>query len=212
MVPPPSNSLNGHGDDLGNDRRNNHKRKGGRNRNRSATEGGGPQDEANKFVELIGTGPSKLWEANNTAANTGTATTALRPVISISTSSVYPPQRRGGGPSGKKSTTFGAKLGSVFSRSRSGRSLSSARSMGHLPAFQGDQDDDDEDDDGGVDLDEEGYGVIPEGSYPFSIPLPEGLPPSVEIEEDSTGFRRRAGLKGISYQIVASLAVKPPKK
>lgn len=77
--------------------------------------------------------------------------------------------------------------------------------MGHLPTFPSNDEDEEEDDRG---VDEEGYAVIPDGSYPFSIPLPEGLPPSVEIEE--AGFRR--GLKGISYQIVASLAVKPPKK
>ncbi|GAA5963471.1 hypothetical protein JCM8115_003377 [Rhodotorula mucilaginosa] len=189
VVPPSSSSSPAHGDDFSNNNKRNKKQKG-----RNDASGGGPQDEEAKFVELIGTGPSKLWEAN--ANNTG-----LRPVISISTSSVYPQQH----PSTYKNrhgrkATLGAKLGSVFSRSRS-----SSRSMGHLPTFPSNDEDEEEDDRG---VDEEGYAVIPDGSYPFSIPLPEGLPPSVEIEE--AGFRR--GLKGISYQIVASLAVKPPKK
>ena len=203
-VVPPS-AQHGHGDGFGNHHnKRNKKSKGGRH----DTATGGPQDEA-KFVELIGTGPSKLWEATATATGSG-----LRPVISISTSSVYPPPQRSSTYKNNnrhwKKSTLGAKLGSVFSRSRS--SASSARSMGHVPTFQGDQEEDDEEEvDGGVD--EDGYGVIPEGSYPFSIPLPEGLPPSVEIEDSAAvGFRRSGGLKGISYQIVASLAVKPPKK
>ena len=84
--------------------------------------------------------------------------------------------------------------------------------MGHVPTLRGDDEDDEEEEEDGGGVDEDGYGVIPEGSYPFSIPLPEGLPPSVEIEDSAAGFRRSGLLKGISYQIVASLAVKPPKK
>ncbi|KWU42045.1 hypothetical protein RHOSPDRAFT_27204 [Rhodotorula sp. JG-1b] len=202
VVPPPSSAQHGHGDGFGgNHNKRNKKSKGGRGN--TGTEGG-PQDEA-KFVELIGTGPSKLWEA--AAPAPGVTGSGLRPVISISTSSVYPPQRSSNYKNNRhgKKSTLGAKLGSVFSRSRSA-------AMGHVPTLRGDDEDDEEEEEDGGGVDEDGYGVIPEGSYPFSIPLPEGLPPSVEIEDSAAGFRRSGLLKGISYQIVASLAVKPPKK
>lgn len=123
-----------------------------------------------KFVELIGTGPSRLWEAG-----IGGPANSLRPVLSVSNGSLGPPASR----SKKLSNLRG-----VFSR---------ATSAATGPAVTAHDDPDDD-----------GYGIIPEGNYPFSIPLPEGLPPTVETGE---GFSQ-----GISYQIVASLAVKGPKR
>ncbi|BGP28195.1 arrestin-like, C-terminal domain protein [Rhodotorula toruloides] len=49
---------------------------------------------------------------------------------------------------------------------------------------------------------DDGYDVIPDGNYPFEIAVPEGLPPSVEIDSK---------YRGIAYQLVASLAIKPKK-
>ncbi|BGP58709.1 hypothetical protein JCM8202v2_006386 [Rhodotorula sphaerocarpa] len=131
-------------------------------------ESGGGADS--KFVELIGTGPSKLWEAG-----AGGPVNSLHPVISVSNGSLRPPASRSKKLSG---------LRGVFSRATS--SNTGAAVTAH----------DDPDDDG--------YGIIAEGNYPFSIPLPEGLPPTVETGE--------AFFQGISYQIVASLAVKGPKR
>ncbi|KAL8280936.1 hypothetical protein RQP46_006615 [Phenoliferia psychrophenolica] len=50
--------------------------------------------------------------------------------------------------------------------------------------------------------DDEGWELIPEANYPFKIPLPEGLPPSCEV--DSKGC-------GISYQLVATLCSRGKK-
>ncbi|ORY66797.1 hypothetical protein BCR35DRAFT_334540 [Leucosporidium creatinivorum] len=44
--------------------------------------------------------------------------------------------------------------------------------------------------------DEDGWETIPEGNYVFSIPLPEGLPPTTEVDSKSNG---------VSYQLVATL-------
>ncbi|BGP21108.1 hypothetical protein JCM10213_008979 [Rhodosporidiobolus nylandii] len=50
--------------------------------------------------------------------------------------------------------------------------------------------------------DEDGFDLIPDGNYPFKIPLPEGLPPSTETNSK---------LNGVSYQIVASLCCRGKK-
>ncbi|GAA5992557.1 hypothetical protein JCM10908_002662 [Rhodotorula pacifica] len=146
--------------------------------------GGGGAGEDHKFVELIGTGPSKLWEAGQQGSSSAAAGNGLRPVISISTSNLHSPA--------KKRTGF---LGGVFSSSRASSS-SRALAAASEEANEG--------------PDEEGYDLIPEGSYPFSIPLPEGLPPTVELATMGGGTGG-GGERGISYQIVASLAVKPKK-
>ncbi|KAM0787280.1 hypothetical protein ACM66B_006513 [Microbotryomycetes sp. NB124-2] len=52
------------------------------------------------------------------------------------------------------------------------------------------------------DNEESEWQVIPEGNYPFTIAVPEGLPASVEV--DSAG-------NGVSYQIVATLCIKTKK-
>ncbi|BGO96276.1 hypothetical protein NBRC10512_000390 [Rhodotorula toruloides] len=52
------------------------------------------------------------------------------------------------------------------------------------------------------DSEDDGYDVIPDGNYPFKIAVPEGLPPSVEVDSK---------YRGIAYQLVASLAIKPKK-
>ncbi|BGP36020.1 hypothetical protein JCM10296v2_007872 [Rhodotorula toruloides] len=49
---------------------------------------------------------------------------------------------------------------------------------------------------------DDAYDVIPDGNYPFKIAVPEGLPPSVEVDSK---------YRGIAYQLVASLAIKPKK-
>lgn len=50
--------------------------------------------------------------------------------------------------------------------------------------------------------DDDGWDLIPEGNFPFRIALPEGLPPSTEV--DAMG-------SGISYQLVATLCGKGKK-
>ncbi|GAA5949392.1 hypothetical protein JCM3765_003394 [Sporobolomyces pararoseus] len=94
-----------------------------------------------KFVELIGTGPSRLWLA--------------------------------GEHQGAPAANANKKKGSPFKK-------------------KGNNNGDDDD----------GFDFIPDANYPFKIPLPEGLPPSTDVDMKSSG---------ISYQLVASLCVKGKK-
>lgn len=178
------------------------KKKGGRRHGA----GTGPESEGDaKFVELIGTGPSKLWDAvaTGTATSTGTADAApgsspLRPVISISTTARgYVRSSRHGGNNLKAKLAGSFRLRNVF------RPGSSSR-------FNEDDMDDEEEEGDGL-VDGEGYATIPDGSYPFSIPLPEGLPPTVELSGAGRARGGSAGERGIAYQIVASLALKPKR-
>ncbi|GAA5989635.1 hypothetical protein JCM11641_002908 [Rhodosporidiobolus odoratus] len=103
-------------------------------------DGNGAKKE-NRFVELIGTGPNKLWEAGADGQIT--------------------------------------------------RTTKSVRKKGFNVFKKGDEDED-----------EEGFDIIPDGNYPFKIALPEGLPPTIEVDSK---------LNGVSYQIVASLCCKGKK-
>ncbi|GAA5993960.1 hypothetical protein JCM5350_008339 [Sporobolomyces pararoseus] len=96
-----------------------------------------------KFVELIGTGPSRLWIAGEDQG-APVATNANK--------------KKGSSPFKKKGSNN--------------------------------------------DEDEDGFDFIPDANYPFKIPLPEGLPPSTDVDMKSSG---------ISYQLVASLCVKGKK-
>ncbi|GAA5873044.1 hypothetical protein JCM8547_000014 [Rhodosporidiobolus lusitaniae] len=117
-------------------------------------EGDGKKKDANavkkegRFVELIGTGPNKLWEASEV-------------------------------PLRSSAKSFG----------------DSPRKKGFKGMLKGKGGGDDEDEDDGFDL-------IPDGNYPFKISLPEGLPPTIEVDSK---------LNGVSYQIVASLCCKGKK-
>ncbi|GAA5932112.1 hypothetical protein JCM1841_006866 [Sporobolomyces salmonicolor] len=111
-----------------------------------AMSGAGKRD--GRFVELIGTGPNKLWIARKSESAA--------------------PVRETGCDSPRKKGMTGILIG--------GGGGSSER----------------EDE-------EDGYARIPDGNYPFSIPLPEGLPPTLEVDSK---------LHGVSYQIVASLCCK----
>ncbi|GAA5915203.1 uncharacterized protein JCM6883_001766 [Sporobolomyces salmoneus] len=103
-----------------------------------------------RFVELIGTGPSRLWIAGED------------PGAPIHQDEID-------GPSQKKKGT---------------RRITPFRKGGN------------------EEEEEDGFDFIPDGNYPFKIPLPEGLPPSTEIDFKSSG---------ISYQLVASLCIKGKK-
>ncbi|KAK4048948.1 hypothetical protein OIV83_004504 [Microbotryomycetes sp. JL201] len=54
----------------------------------------------------------------------------------------------------------------------------------------------------GKNRDDADWQIIPEGNYPFTIAVPEGLPASLDV--DATG-------SGVSYQLVATLCVKSKK-
>ncbi|GAA6059825.1 hypothetical protein JCM10212_003737 [Sporobolomyces blumeae] len=116
--------------------------------------GGGKKD--GRFVELIGTGPSRLWVAG---------------------------QDPGAGPD---AFDHGDKVLTTSSRRRGLKGILKGGGPGHA---NGDDDDD-------------GFDWIPDGNYPFKIPLPEGLPPTTEIDSK---------MHGISYQLVASLCTKGKK-
>ncbi|GAA6052552.1 hypothetical protein JCM3770_003239 [Rhodotorula araucariae] len=109
-----------------------------------------PTKREGRYVELIGVGPNKLWEAGDSEG-----TDVPKSLV------IDSPRKKG--------------LKGVFSKSKA-------------PAH-------DEDD-------EDGFGFIPDGNYPFEIPLPEGLPPTVEVDSK---------YNGIAYQIVASLCTKGKK-
>ncbi|GAA5913778.1 hypothetical protein JCM8208_004165 [Rhodotorula glutinis] len=110
-----------------------------------------PGRKEGRYVELIGVGPNKLWEAG---VNEGADVS--RPLV------VDSPRKKG--------------LKGLFS------------SKSHKTPRQDDHGDDDD-----------GFDYIPDGNYPFSIPLPEGLPPTVEVDSN---------YRGVAYQIVASLCIK----
>ncbi|GAA5847535.1 hypothetical protein JCM9279_005284 [Rhodotorula babjevae] len=103
-----------------------------------------------RYVELIGVGPNKLWEAG-----VSEGADVPRPLV------VDIPRKKG--------------LKGLFSKS-------------HKAPRQDDANDDDD-----------GFDFIPDGNYPFSIPLPEGLPPTIELD---------GHYHGVAYQIVASLCIK----
>ncbi|GAA6012777.1 hypothetical protein JCM11491_002558 [Sporobolomyces phaffii] len=100
-----------------------------------------------KFVELIGTGPSRLWIAGEDPG-----------------------------------ARFDEIDGPVVKK----------RGFKGLPFKKGSNEDEEDD----------GFDYIPDGNYPFKIPLPEGLPPTTDVDSRSNG---------ISYQLVASLCVKGKK-
>ncbi|GAA6009857.1 hypothetical protein JCM10207_002135 [Rhodosporidiobolus poonsookiae] len=106
-----------------------------------------PVKVENRFVELIGTGPARVWEVDTNA----------------------------------------------LSRARS-RGQDSPRKKGFRGLLKGRGVEEEDEDDG--------YDIIPDGNYPFKIPLPEGLPPTIEVDSK---------LNGVSYQIVASLCCKGKK-
>ncbi|GAA5940828.1 hypothetical protein JCM3775_006824 [Rhodotorula graminis] len=110
-----------------------------------------PSRKDNRYVELIGIGPNKLWEAG-----VSEGADVPRPALAVDS-----PRKKG--------------LKGLFSSSKA-----------HKAPRQDDDDDD-------------GFDYIPDGNYPFSIPLPEGLPPTVELDSH---------YHGVAYQIVASLCIK----
>ncbi|GAA5883979.1 hypothetical protein JCM16303_001345 [Sporobolomyces ruberrimus] len=115
---------------------------------KSQNGGGGVGKKEGKFVELIGTGPSRLWIAGEDQGSGGNG------VNEIDT-----PVRKKG------------FKGIPFKKNA-------------------------------IDEEDEDFDQIPDGNYPFKIPLPEGLPPSIEVDFKSSG---------ISYQLVASLCIKGKK-
>ncbi|GJN94571.1 hypothetical protein Rhopal_007654-T1 [Rhodotorula paludigena] len=121
---------------------------GGGTPTKSKNADGGAKKEC-RFVELIGVGPNKLWEAG---VSQGADVSAVDST----------PRKKG--------------FKGVF-----GRGGSSS------------QDNDDEGD---------GFDFIPEGNYPFEIAIPEGLPPTIEVDSK---------LNGVAYQLVASLCTKGKK-
>ncbi|GAA5887145.1 hypothetical protein JCM5296_001610 [Sporobolomyces johnsonii] len=104
-----------------------------------------------RFVELIGTGPNKLWVAGESES-----------AVPVRETGRDSPRKKG--------------LKAIL------------KSGGGGPSDREDEDD--------------GYAWIPDGNYPFKIPLPEGLPPTIEVDSK---------LNGVSYQIVASLCCKGKK-
>ncbi|GAA5941406.1 uncharacterized protein JCM15063_006089 [Sporobolomyces koalae] len=116
---------------------------GGRHHDKSKDKDRDETKREGRFVELIGTGPSRIWVAG----------------VDVPHDEIDTPIRKKG---------FKGML------KKNGQ--------------------DDEEDDG--------FDVIPDGNYPFNIPLPEGLPPTTEVDFKSNG---------ISYQIVASLCIKGKK-
>ncbi|BGP44152.1 hypothetical protein JCM10449v2_008216 [Rhodotorula kratochvilovae] len=111
-----------------------------------------PSKKEGRYVELIGVGPNKLWEAG-----VSEGADVPKPLV------VDSPRKKG--------------LKGIFSKA--------SKAPVH----------DEEDDDDGFDF-------IPYGNYPFKIPLPEGLPPTVEVDSK---------YNGVAYQIVASLCTKGKK-
>ncbi|GAA6043289.1 hypothetical protein JCM8097_003037 [Rhodosporidiobolus ruineniae] len=129
---------------------------GGGGGKKDAKAGGGGEEPDGRFVELIGSGPTKLWEAGSGAADG--VERAKSPVKET-------PKKKSGGFKGL------------------------AKGVLRRPEFEDEEEDD-------------GFEAIPDGNYPFSVPLPEGLPPTIEVDNK---------MNGVAYQIVATLICKGKK-
>ncbi|GAA5833431.1 hypothetical protein JCM11251_003493 [Rhodosporidiobolus azoricus] len=138
-------------------------------------DGAGENSSEGRFVELIGTGPNKLWEAGAPVSST-----ALKP-------------ERTKSPNTAVATLVSPRKKGVLGRFRLG---------GKGKRGGEGEDEEDEEEERGEEGEEDGYEWLPDGNYPFSIPLPEGLPPTIEV--DAKG-------NGVAYQIVATLCSKPKK-
>lgn len=119
-----------------------------------------------KFVELIGTGPSRLWIAGEDQG-APVATNANK--------------KKGSSPFKKKGSNYDEDEDGFDFIPDVSLALSSEQSNARI---------------------DHSLLTTCQANYPFKIPLPEGLPPSTDVDMKSSG---------ISYQLVASLCVKGKK-